>query len=110
MGVTKTEAFTAQQNELASLAKAMGHPARIAILEHLLKVNACVCGDLVDELPLAQATVSQHLRELKVAGLIQGNIEGTSVCYCIDTTRWVAVREQFLHLLNQCCTPGNSCC
>ncbi|MBP6184157.1 MAG: winged helix-turn-helix transcriptional regulator [Saprospiraceae bacterium] len=110
MGLTKTEAFTDQQNELANLAKALGHPARIAILEHLIKVNACVCGDLVEELPLAQATVSQHLRELKTMGLIKGSIEGTSVCYCIDTSRWQKVRDQFLALLNSCCSPGTTCC
>lgn len=110
MGLTKTEAFTENQNELSSLAKAMAHPARIAILEHLLKVNACICGDLVDELPLAQATVSQHLRELKAAGLIKGNIEGTSVCYCIDTDQWTVIRERFLSLFDRCCRPDSSCC
>lgn len=84
MGVTKTEHFTQEQNELAILAKALGHPARIAILEYLLKVDTCICGDIVNELPLAQPTVSQHLKELKNAGLIQGNFEGTSICYCIS--------------------------
>ena len=88
MGATKTDYFTAQQNELASLAKALGHPARIAILEVLLKQDSCVCGDIVNELPLAQPTVSQHLKELKTAGLIKGNIEGNSVCYCIDVENW----------------------
>ncbi len=88
MGTTKTEVFTEAQNELAALAKALGHPARIAILEHLMKTNSCVCGDIVDVLPLAQATVSQHLKELKAAGLIQGQISGTSVCYCIDPLQW----------------------
>ena len=84
MGATKTSHFSATQNKLATLAKALGHPARVAILEYLLKKNACVCGDIVKELPLAQATVSQHLKELKSAGIIKGEIEGTSVCYCID--------------------------
>ena len=88
MGVTKIENFSALQNELAVFAKALGHPARIAILEYLLNLNSCICGDLVDELPLSQATVSQHLKALKEVGLIKGNVEGTSVCYCIDKEVW----------------------
>jgi len=84
MGATKTDNFTDKQNDLATLAKALGHPARVAIIEHLLKIRTCMCGDIVDELPLAQPTISQHLKELKNAGLIKGNVNGTSVCYCID--------------------------
>lgn len=84
MGATKTEHFTEQQNRIASIAKALGHPARIAIIEYLMRVNECICGDIVNELPLAQPTVSQHLKELKNAGIIKGNIEGNSICYCID--------------------------
>ncbi len=84
MGITKTEHFTTSQNELAILAKAMGHPARIAIIEYLLKTESCICGDIVNELPLAQPTVSQHLKELKNAGLIKGNIEGNAICYCLN--------------------------
>ncbi len=84
MGITKSEHFTDEQNELAILAKAIGHPARIAIIQHLIKVNSCVCGDIVNELPLAQPTVSQHLKELKNAGLIKGNFEGASICYCLN--------------------------
>ena len=84
MGATKTEHFTDKQNSIATLTKALGHPARIAIIEYLVKVNDCICGDIVNELPLAQPTVSQHLKELKTAGLIKGNIEGNSICYCID--------------------------
>ncbi|WP_144282455.1 ArsR/SmtB family transcription factor [Chryseobacterium echinoideorum] len=84
MGATKTEHFTEQQNRIANIAKALGHPARIAIIEYLMKVNECICGDIVNELPLAQPTVSQHLKELKNAGIIKGNIEGNSICYCID--------------------------
>lgn len=86
MGATKSDFFTAEQNEIATALKAMAHPARIAILEFLVKTDKCVCGDIVDELPLAQPTVSQHLKELKNAGLIKGNIEGNSICYCIDKT------------------------
>jgi ArsR family transcriptional regulator, arsenate/arsenite/antimonite-responsive transcriptional repressor len=84
MGLTKTESFTDSQNELALFAKALGHPARVAILEFLLKTDKCICGDIVNELPLSQPTVSQHLRALKEADLIRGNIEGTAICYCIN--------------------------
>ncbi len=84
MGLTKTEHFTDKQNAIATLAKALGHPARVAIVEYLMKVDSCICGDIVNELPLAQPTVSQHLKELKNAGLIKGSIEGNAICYCID--------------------------
>ncbi len=88
MGITKSELYTKEQNELAALLKAIAHPARIAILQTLAGANACVCGDLVDELGLAQATVSQHLKELKNIGLIQGSVEGTSICYCLEPKKW----------------------
>ncbi len=84
MGTTKTEHFTDNQNTIALIAKALGHPARVAIIEYLMTVDACICGDIVNELPLAQPTVSQHLKELKSAGLIKGNVEGNAICYCID--------------------------
>lgn len=93
MGATKTDLFTKKQNDLANMAKALAHPARIAILQELVKLNACVCGDLVTELGLAQPTISQHLKELKNAGLIQGTIEGTSVCYCINPKVWNEYRR-----------------
>jgi DNA-binding transcriptional ArsR family regulator len=88
MGTTKSEEFTIKQNKLANYAKALAHPARIAILELLIKKQSCVCGDIVDDLPLSQNTVSQHLKELKEAGLIKGDIEGAKVCYCIDEKEW----------------------
>jgi predicted transcriptional regulator len=88
MGLTKTEIFTAEQNQLATMMKALGHPARIAILQSIIKANACICGELVEELGLAQPTISQHLKELKNAGIIQGTIEGVRVCYCIDPKVW----------------------
>jgi len=94
MGLTKTEIFSDKQNQLAMMLKALAHPARIAILQHLIKINACICGDLVDELGLAQATISQHLKELKNAGLIKGTIEGTSVCYCIDPKAWKKCKKE----------------
>jgi ArsR family transcriptional regulator len=84
MGATKTDFYTDSQNELATLTKALGHPARVAIIEHIMKVNSCICGDIVNELPLSQPTVSNHLKELKNAGLIKGSIEGNTICYCID--------------------------
>jgi DNA-binding transcriptional ArsR family regulator len=84
MGLSKTEEFTKEQNEIAAIAKVLGHPARIAILQYLSEKKACVCGDIVEELPLSQSTVSQHLKELKKVGLIIGEIEGPTVCYCID--------------------------
>ena len=95
MGLTKTDLFTKEQNELASLAKAFAHPARVAILQYLLESNRCINGDLVNELGLAQATISQHLRELKNIGLIQGNIEGVSMRYCIDPEKWDSVQKLF---------------
>jgi len=95
MGTSKTEHFTDKQNQIATIAKALGHPARIAIIEHLLKVNACICGDIVNELPLAQPTVSQHLKELKNAGLIKGNIEGNAICYCIDEIAFNVLNTYF---------------
>jgi len=88
MGLTKTEEFSKTQNDLASLTKALGHPARIAILHFLIKSKSCVCRDIVNELPLAQSTVSQHLKELKKVGIIKGDIEGPSTCYCIDEKVW----------------------
>ena len=93
MGLTKTEVFTQKQNKLATMIKALAHPARIAILQELIKANACICGDLVNELGLAQATISQHLKELKNAGIIKGSIEGTSVCYCIDEKVWNQLKK-----------------
>ncbi len=95
MGVTKTALFDVEQNELAVLAKALAHPARIAILQHLAATTSCINGTLVQELGLAQATISQHLRELKELGLICGSIEGTSVNYCLDRKRWEEVRLLF---------------
>lgn len=84
MGASKSDFFTQQQNQTADIFKALGHPARIAIIEYILSMNTCICGDLVEVLPLSQATVSQHLRELKNANIIQGTIEGNGVCYCLN--------------------------
>jgi DNA-binding transcriptional ArsR family regulator len=107
MGLTKTGEFTKAQNELASIAKALAHPARIAILQFLSKKQTCMCGEIVEELPLSQSTVSQHLSELKKVGLIKGTIEGPSVCYCIDEKGWAKAKDLLTHLLvnveSNCC-------
>ena len=110
MGLTKSEIFTQEQNDLATMCKVLAHPARIAILQHLYKIDSCICGDLVDEIGLAQPTISQHLRELKMVGLIKGNIAGTSVCYCIDQKRWEEMRTRLNDFLNLDFTPGKNCC
>ncbi len=109
MGASKSDHFTKDQNELAGIARALAHPARIAILQHLVAVKSCVCGDIVDELPLAQPTISQHLKELKNAGLIKGIIEGNAVCYCIDHEVWKRYRFIFLELFESL-KHGNGCC
>ncbi len=106
MGTSKKEAFSSKQNRLADMAKALAHPARIAILEFLSKQNSCMCGDIVNELPLSQATVSQHLAELKRIGIIKGNIEGPKVCYCINKKVWQEAKQ----LLSQFLTEEKNCC
>ncbi|MCK6611196.1 MAG: metalloregulator ArsR/SmtB family transcription factor [Bacteroidia bacterium] len=110
MGVSKTEQFSQQQNQMANLAKAMGHPARIAILEYLVKTDSCICGDIVNELPLAQPTVSQHLKELKNAGLIQGSIEGTSICYCVNHETLDILKNYIDNLAQLHASKKESCC
>lgn len=108
MGITKSEIFNDKQNKLATMMKALAHPARIAIIQHLVKADACICGDLVDELGLAQATISQHLKELKNIGIIQGAIEGASVCYCIDPKVWKQYQQAFDQFFST--YKGNSTC
>lgn len=95
MGVTKSEIFTAKQNRLALQLKALAHPARIAIIQHLVKSEHCICGEFVEEIGLAQATVSQHLKELKNIGIIKGCVEGSSVSYCIDEKVWKQIKKEF---------------
>ena len=108
MGLTKTEEFTKVQNDLAALTKALGHPARIAIIQFLIKSKSCVCGEIVEELPLSQSTVSQHLKELKKAGLIKGDIEGPSTCYCIDEKAWNRAKKSVGDLFDSYREPN--CC
>lgn len=109
MGLTKTSLYTDYQNELAVLAKVLGHPARIAILEQLTETNTCICGDLVTEIGLSQPTISQHLKELKQAGLIKGRVEGTKMCYCLDVDRWKIIKEQFFDFFKKI-SSANNCC
>ena len=107
MGASKSDSFSEKQNELASMFKALSHPARVAIIEYLLSVDTCICGDIVNELPLAQPTVSQHLKELKNANIIKGNIEGTAICYCINTETLQQFEDYFSvissKLKSKCC-------
>lgn len=106
MGLSKKDEFTSKQNTLAGYAKALAHPARVAIVEYLSTSQACMCGDIVDVLPLSQSTVSQHLRELKSAGLVKGEIEGTSVCYCLNDAGWNEMQSmlgEFLTTMKKCC-------
>jgi len=110
MGITRTDIYTDDQRDTAAVAKVLGHPARIAILQHLLKVQSCICGELVDEIGLAQATISQHLRELKQIGLLQGQVDGPSVCYCIDPEVWSEFRRKLDALLVDLDTGDANCC
>lgn len=108
MAIHKKESFGQEEQELAELAKALAHPARIAILKELAKRNTCICGEIVEVLPLAQSTVSQHLKELQQAGLIQGTVDGVKSCYCINRATFQRF-EKMLHSFfvstanQQCC-------
>ncbi|MBI2968283.1 MAG: winged helix-turn-helix transcriptional regulator [Bacteroidetes bacterium] len=109
MGTTKTKHFTEKQNAIATIAKALGHPARISIIDYLLKTDACICGDIVNELPLAQPTVSQHLKELKNAGLIKGDINGNAICYCIDEKSIRKLQNYFANISVKLKKKKNKC-
>ena len=108
MGASKSESFSVEQNEMATLFRALSHPARIAIVDYLLTVDTCICGDIVNELPLAQPTVSQHLKELKNAGVIKGNIEGNAICYCIDEKTLNVLKEYFTKIIFA--VSSKNCC
>ena len=110
MGITKSEEFSVKDNRVARYAKALSHPARIAILKLLIKKQACICGDIVDELPLSQSTVSQHLKELKEAGLIKGDIDGAKVCYCIDEEEWQRAKQSLNELFSSYQAATAKCC
>jgi len=106
MGLTKTDIYTDQQNRIASIAKVIGHPARVAILQHLMKAKSCICGEIVHEIGLSQPTISQHLREMKLIGLIKGEVDGTKVCYCIDPMVFKEFKNIFSNIFDQeieCC-------
>lgn len=105
----KKKEYTQAQIEMANLAKALGHPARMAIMDYLASVDTCICGDIVDELPLAQSTVSQHLKELRNADLIQGTIEGNAICYCINTETLQKFKNYISRFSTQI-TKENACC
>lgn len=110
MGATKTEHFTDEQNQIALMAKALGHPARVAIIDYLLSVKTCICGDIVNKLPLAQPTISQHLKELKNAGLIKGNIEGNAICYCVDEQAFNKLQAYFSDIISKTGQNKINCC
>ncbi len=110
MGLVDTSRFPPAHNRLAELARALAHPARVSILQHLLDRQTCVCGELVEEIGLAQPTISQHLKELKQLGLIRGEVEGTRVCYCIDVVAWEQLRAQFGDFLGQAVAGSSDCC
>lgn len=110
MGLSKTELFSAAQNQRAAYAKLLAHPARIAILEYLLRSEQCCNSQLTQELGLAQATVSQHLKELKQSGLIQGTVEGVSINYCLNPAQWQDLRQALLALLDQDPQSAVQCC
>jgi len=107
MGVTKSQIFTKSQNNLAVIFKVLGHPARIAILQYISKQQSCICNDIVEEIGLAQATISQHLKELKKIELIQGEIEGKKMCYCINIQQWNIIKGQLDFFFN---TTKQNCC
>jgi DNA-binding transcriptional ArsR family regulator len=110
MGVSKAALFSPNQNAVAARLKALSHPARVAILEFLLNKNACICGDLVNELPLAQPTISQHLKEMKQAGIIKGSIEGNTICYCIDENIMRLLQTYFEDIATKLNNKTTSCC
>lgn len=110
MGAGKHDEFSVKHNRISKYAKALAHPARVAILQFLIKKNVCMCGDIVEELPLSQSTVSQHLKELKEAGLIKGNIDGAKVCYCIDEKEWKEAKAWLTELFDSFKDRSPGCC
>jgi DNA-binding transcriptional ArsR family regulator len=110
MAVNKSEEFKQDEISLSKIAKALAHPARVAIINMLSGKQSCICGDIVDALPLSQSTVSQHLKELKEADLIKGNIDGPRVCYCINETRWKEAGEEINRFLKNISESRCECC
>lgn len=110
MGIAKTDGFDAKTLRIADLSKALGHPARMAIIQYMIANPSCICSDIVAELPLAQSTISKHLSELKTVGLIQGEISGSKLCYCINPIVWEEVSNLFFELFNSSGNAKNNCC
>ena len=110
MGLTRIDKYTSEQVDLAQLLKVLGHPARIAIIQSIIRTDSCICGDLVTEIGLAQSTISQHLKELKQVGIIQGTIEGTSVCYCINMETWSQLESSVNELFKSVSSSNPDCC
>lgn len=109
MGITKTEGFSKEINEMSEVLKALGHPARLAIIEYLIASPSCICGDIVEVLPLAQSTVSKHLSELKKVNLIQGSISGNNICYCLNQETWRSIQDFVQVITNKACDSSQCC-
>lgn len=109
MGITKTIGFSTETNEMAEILKALGHPARLEIVKILMTSPSCICGDIVEVLPLAQSTVSKHLSELKKVGIIKGTVTGNNICYCLDE-KVIQSIQTFINLVQTTCKTDSSCC
>ena len=109
MGITKTIGFTDETIEMAEILKALGHPARLEIVKFLMTSSYCICGDIVEVLPLAQSTVSKHLSELKKVGIIKGTITGNNICYCLDE-KIIQKIQKFVNLVQTSCCKPSECC
>jgi len=109
MGITKTTGFSIETNEMADILKALGHPARLEIVKILMGLPSCVCGDIVEILPLAQSTVSKHLSELKKVGIIKGTIKGNNICYCLDKIVIQKI-QTFINMAESTCKTDSACC
>jgi DNA-binding transcriptional ArsR family regulator len=110
MGITKTTGFSIETNEMAEILKALGHPARLAIVQFLMNSPSCICGDIVEVLPLAQSTVSKHLSELKKVGIIKGTITGNNICYCLDEVGFEKIKGLFLNITKYLENSKEECC
>ncbi|HEY6144392.1 MAG TPA: metalloregulator ArsR/SmtB family transcription factor [Flavobacterium sp.] len=110
MGITKTIGFSTETNEMAEILKALGHPARLEIVQFLMNSPSCICGDIVEVLPLAQSTVSKHLSELKKVGIIKGTITGNNICYCLDEVGFEKVKGFFQEVTTHLDNTKKQCC
>ena len=107
MGASKLDIYSDRINKMAIIAKVFAHPARIAILQYISKQNSCICNDIVDEIGLSQPTISQHLKVINDAGLLKGNFEGKSICYCLDVERFQEFQSELNSFFNK--TKSNCC-